>query len=47
MIIENFRRRLVLTQLPKLTNHQIHTVTPAVWAKERAQLERAAISSAS
>jgi transposase len=55
-IIENCRRqridpyeylRDVLTRLPKLTNHQIHTITPSAWAKERAKLERAALSLAS
>jgi hypothetical protein len=43
-IIENCRRlglnpydylRDVLTRLPKLTNHQTHTLTPAAWARER------------
>jgi transposase len=49
-IIENCRRlglnpfaylRDVLTRLPHLTNHQTHTLTPAAWAKEQAQLQQA------
>jgi hypothetical protein len=47
-IIENCRRlginpfeylRDVLTRLPKLTNRQTHTVTPAAWAKEQEQTQ--------
>ena len=43
-IIENCRRsginpdeylRDVLTRLPRMTNHQTHTVTPQAWAKEK------------
>jgi hypothetical protein len=34
----------VLTRLPKMTNHQIHQVTPAAWAKARLQLQRPAAS---
>ena len=43
-IIENCRRlginpydylRDVLTRLPRLTNHQTHTLTPAAWAREQ------------
>lgn len=46
-VIENCRReginpfhylRDVLTRLPKMTNHQTHTVTPKAWAKEQEQL---------
>lgn len=49
-IIENCRReridpyeylRDVLTRLPKLTNHQTHTVTPSAWAKAQAQIKAA------
>jgi transposase len=55
-IIENCRRleinpfdylRDVLTRLPKLTNRQTHTVTPAAWAKEQAQLQQSALKLAS
>jgi hypothetical protein len=55
-IIENCRRlginpfeylRDVLTRLPKLTNRQTHTVTPAAWAKEQAQLQHAPLKLAS
>jgi hypothetical protein len=34
----------VLTRLPKMTNHQIHKVTPAAWAKPQTQLQRQAAS---
>jgi transposase len=30
----------VLTRLPKMTNHQIHEVTPAAWAKAQTQLQQ-------
>jgi transposase len=55
-IIENCRRlginpfeylRDVLTRLPKLTNQQTHTVSPAAWAKEQAQLQQSALKLAS
>jgi hypothetical protein len=55
-IIENCRRlginpfeylRDVLTRLPKLTNRQTHTVTPAAWAREQAQLQPPALKLAS
>lgn len=45
-IIENCRReginpfdylKGVLTRLPKMTNHQTHTVTPKAWAKEQSR----------
>jgi transposase len=32
--------RDVLTRLPQMTNHQIHQVTPAAWAKAQTQLQR-------
>jgi len=44
-IIENCRREGInpyeylkdlLTRLPKMTNHQTHTITPKAWAKEKA-----------
>lgn len=52
-VIESCRRRGidpyaylkdVLTRLPTMTNHQVHEVTPAVWAKARLQLQRQAAS---
>ena len=55
-IIENCRRlqinpfdylRDVLTRLPKLTNRQTHTVTPAAWAKEQADIQPSALKLAS
>jgi transposase len=55
-IIENCRRlainpfeylRDVLTRLPKMTNQQTHTVTPAAWAKEQAQAKQSALQLAS
>lgn len=55
-IIENCRRleinpfdylRDVLTRLPKLTNRQTHTVTPAAWAKEQAEIQQSALKLAS
>jgi transposase len=48
-VIESCRRRGidpfaflrdVLSRLPKMTNHQIHEVTPQAWAKARLQLQR-------
>ncbi len=54
-IIENCRRnginpdeylRDVLTRLPKMTNHQTHTVTPQAWAKEKSG-EQASLKQAS
>ena len=36
--------RDVLTRLPRMTNHQIHEVTPAAWAKAQNQLQRQAAS---
>jgi transposase len=51
-IIENCRRcginpykylRDVHTRLPRMTNHQTHTVTPKAWANEQAQLKQAAL----
>jgi len=30
----------VLTRLPRMTNHQIPTVTPEAWAKTQTQLQR-------
>lgn len=32
--------KAVLTRLPKMTNHQIHEVTPAAWAKTQTQLQQ-------
>lgn len=55
-IIENCRRlginpfeylRDILTRLPKLTNRQTHTLTPAAWAKEQAELRHASLKLAS
>lgn len=55
-IIENCRRqginpydylRDVLTRLPRMTNHQTHTVIPAAWAKEQAQLKESDLKLAS
>ncbi len=55
-IVENCRRqginpfeylRDVLTRLPKLTNWQTHTLTPANWAKEQAQFQQHALKLAS
>jgi transposase len=55
-VIENCRRlkinpfdylRDILTRLPKLTNHQTHTLTPAAWAKEQAQLQHSSLKLAS
>jgi transposase len=52
-VIESCRRRGidpygylkdVLTRLPCMTNHQIHEVTPAAWAKAHLQLQRQAAS---
>ena len=52
-LIESCRRRGidpyaylkdVLTRLPIMTNHQVHTVTPAAWAKAHLQLQRQAVS---
>jgi transposase len=52
-VIESCRRRCldpyaylkdVLTRLPNMTNHQIHEVTPAAWAKAHQQLQRQAAS---
>ena len=52
-IIESCRRRGidpfaylkdVLTRLPKMTNHQVHEVTPAAWAKAHLHLQRQAAS---
>jgi len=34
----------VLTRLPKMTNHQIHAVTPAAWTKTQTQLQQQAAS---
>jgi transposase len=34
----------MLTRLPKMTNHQIHEVTPAAWAKTQTQLQQQAAS---
>ena len=39
--------RDVLTRLPKLTNQQTHTVTPAAWAKEKAEASKLALKLAS
>ena len=36
--------RDVLTRLPRMTNHQIHEVTPQAWAKVQTQLQRQAAS---
>jgi transposase len=50
-VIESCRRRKidpyaylkdVLTRLPKMTNHQVHEVTPQAWAKAHQQLQRQA-----
>jgi hypothetical protein len=50
-VIESCRRRKinpyaylkdVLTRLPKMTNHQVHEVTPQAWAKVHLQLQRQA-----
>jgi len=55
-IIENCRRwrinpfeylRDVLTRLPKLTNRQTHTLTPAAWASEQVQFQQHALKLAS
>jgi transposase len=55
-IIENCRRlglnpyeylRDVLTRLPTLTNQQTHTVTPAAWAREKADASKPALKLAS
>jgi len=52
-VIESCRRRDidpyaylkdVLTRLPNMTNHQIHEVTPAAWAKANLLLQRQAAS---
>jgi hypothetical protein len=52
-VIESCRRRDidpyaylkdVLTRLPNMTNHQIHQVTPAAWAKANLLLQRQAAS---
>jgi hypothetical protein len=52
-VIESCRRRGidpyaylkdVLTRLPKMTNHQIHQVTPQAWAKALLQTQRQAAS---
>jgi transposase len=52
-VIESCRRRGidpyaylkdVLTRLPKMTNHQIHEVTPAAWAKALLLIQRQAAS---
>ena len=52
-LIESCRRRSidpyaylkdVLTRLPKMTNHQIHEVTPAAWAKAQLPMQRQAAS---
>jgi transposase len=52
-VIESCRRRGldpyaylkdVLSRLPRMTNHQIPTVTPAAWAKTPVQLQRQAVS---
>ena len=46
MVIESCRRRGldpyaylrdVLTRLPRMTNHQIHEVTPQAWANQQKQ----------
>jgi transposase len=34
----------VLSRLPRMTNHQVSTVTPAAWAKTLVQLQRQALS---
>jgi transposase len=34
----------VPSRLPRMTNHQIPTVTPAAWAKTSVQLQRQAVS---
>jgi hypothetical protein len=48
-LIESCRRRGVdpysylkdvLTRLPRMTNHQIHEVTPAAWVRARLQPDR-------
>jgi hypothetical protein len=55
-IIENCRRlginpyeylRDVLTRLPRMTNQQTHTVTPAAWAREQAKAAQPALKLAS
>lgn len=55
-IIENCRRlglnpydylRDVLIRLPKLTNHQTHTLMPRAWAKEQQQIKLVALKLAS
>ena len=52
-VIETCRRRGidpyaylkdVLTRLPNMTNHRIHTVTPSSWAKAQLQIQRQAAS---
>jgi transposase len=52
-VIESCRRRGidpyaylkdVLTRLPKMTNHQVHEITPEAWAKARLLLQRQAAS---
>jgi transposase len=52
-VIESCRRRgidpyaylkEVLSRLPTMTNHQIHEVTPAAWAKALLHLQRQAVS---
>lgn len=52
-VIESCRRRGidpyaylkdVLTRLPRMTNHQVHEVTPAAWAKAHLQVQRQAVS---
>jgi transposase len=52
-VVESCRRRGidpyaylkdVLTRLPKMTNHQIHEVTPQAWAKAKLLLQRQAAS---
>ena len=39
--------RYVLTRLPRLTNQQTHTVTPAAWAREKAAASKPALKLAS
>jgi hypothetical protein len=34
-------------RLPKLTNRQTHTVTPAAWAKEQEQIKESSLKLAS
>jgi transposase len=52
-VIESCRRRSidpyaylkdVLTRLPRMTNHQIHEVTPKAWGRAPQQLQRQAAS---